>query len=213
MNTNTLFTMDRTIVASNTVNDGLIEKTNQLRTESQARCTNPSTIVNQIIKEHFASDALATQAKLYYMPKRLLRRIVNQLTEQELSELARDTAMKDVLDITLMLRSRSTIVSILNIAKTWLKVSRLPHRCEITGSSCKIIIEHDMGFKYSYLIKEISRYILEVAFKANGSFDITDEATFLTLFTNSDSSFATVHKIRQLIELGTECTYKMLTRL
>jgi hypothetical protein len=119
----------------------------------------PDSIVNQIIKEHFPSNALATQAKLYYLPKHLLRSIVNQLTEQELCELARDTAKKDVLDISLILGGQLTIASILNVAKTWLKISQLPNRWELTGSSCKIIIEHDLGFKYSYLIKEISIYI------------------------------------------------------
>jgi hypothetical protein len=38
------------------------------------------------------------------------------------------------------------------------------HRIEVTDDgNYKIIIEHDMGNKYSYLIKEISRYLLGVA--------------------------------------------------
>jgi hypothetical protein len=38
-----------------------------------------------------------------------------------------------------------------------------------------------MGFKYSYLLKEISRYIFEVAFETNSIFDIYDSTFLLTL--------------------------------
>ena len=43
----------------------------------------------------------------------------------------------------------------------------MSHRIEVTGNIYKIIIEYDMGRKYSYLIKEISRYLLEKAFEKN----------------------------------------------
>ena len=49
----------------------------------------------------------------------------------------------------------------------------MPYRYEIEGDCRKIIIEHDMGLKYSNLIKEISRYLFEVAFDAKSSCDVT----------------------------------------
>ena len=57
----------------------------------------------------------------------------------------------------------------------------MPYRYEINGNGCKIIIEHDMGYKYSYLIKEISRYILEVAFLTPTSCKITDNTVVIEL--------------------------------
>jgi hypothetical protein len=36
-----------------------------------------------------------------------------------------------------------------------------------------------MGRKYSYLIKEISRYLLEVAFETKSSYEITDNAVII----------------------------------
>ena len=46
----------------------------------------------------------------------------------------------------------------------------------------KIIIEHDMGQKYSYLIKEISRYLLEVALQTKSSCDVTDNAVIIKIW-------------------------------
>jgi hypothetical protein len=76
-------------------------------------------------------------------------------------------------DISLFLRGGFNIASISEIAETWLRMAQMSHRIEVDGDSYKIIIEHDMGQKYSYLIKEISRYLLEVAFEAKSSCDVT----------------------------------------
>jgi hypothetical protein len=36
-----------------------------------------------------------------------------------------------------------------------------------------------MGIKYSYLIREISKYLLEVAFEAKSSCDVTENAVII----------------------------------
>jgi hypothetical protein len=55
----------------------------------------------------------------------------------------------------------------------------MPHRFEVDEDLYKIIIEHDMRPKYSYLIKEISRYLLEVALQTKSSCDVTDNAVVI----------------------------------
>jgi hypothetical protein len=55
----------------------------------------------------------------------------------------------------------------------------MSHRIEVTGDIYKIISKHDMGRKYSYLIKEISRYLLEVAFEKKSSCDVTEDAVII----------------------------------
>lgn len=124
---------------------------------------------------------MAAHAKLYYLPKSFLIRIIDQLQEDQLRELARDTAKNDLVDISLFLRGGFTIASLSNITETWLRISKMPYRYEINGNKCKIIIEHDMGLKYSYLIKEISRCILEVAFETQTSCNITDNTVVIEL--------------------------------
>jgi hypothetical protein len=57
----------------------------------------------------------------------------------------------------------------------------MPYRCETSGDSSKIIIQHEMGIKYSYLIKEICRYLLEVAFEAKASYNMTDDSLIMEI--------------------------------
>jgi hypothetical protein len=125
--------------------------------------------------EHLGFHSLASQAKLYYLPKSFLMRLVNGFSESELNEIARETAKNDLVDISLFLKGGFSIASLADITEAWLKVSKMPYRYESSGNSCKVIIQHEMGQKYSYLIREICRYLLEVAFEAKASFEITDD--------------------------------------
>lgn len=135
------------------------EKLERLRKVADDRNISPNTLVNQILKAYLDWHCLAPRAKLYYLPKSFLVRLLNELTNDELSELARDVAKSDLVDISLFLRGGFTIASMSEIAETWLRVAQMPHRIEVTEGIYKIIIDHDMGHKYSYLVKEISRYL------------------------------------------------------
>jgi hypothetical protein len=55
------------------------------------------------------------------------------------------------------------------------------NRIEVTGELYKIIIDHDMGQKYSYLIKEIARYLLDVAFETKSSCDVTENTVIIKI--------------------------------
>ena len=159
-----------------------IQNLAELHKESEAKQVTFNTLVNQIIKEHLEWHTLASQAKLYYMPKSFLMRIIEQLAEEELDELARDTAKNDIVDVSLFLRGSFTLASLSNITETWLRISRIPHRFETHEDHDRIIIEHDMGIKYSYLIRQIARYVLEVALEAKMSCDVTDNTVVLKLY-------------------------------
>jgi hypothetical protein len=124
---------------------------------------------------------MASKAKLYYIPKSFLIRLINKYTEDELCELARQTAKDDLVDISLFLRGGFSIASLADITETWLRISRMPYRYETDGNDSKIIIQHDMGLKYSHLVREICKYLLEVAFEAKASYDITDDTLVIKI--------------------------------
>jgi hypothetical protein len=155
------------------------EKLEQLRKGADARDISPNTLFNQILKAHLDWHSMAARAKLYYLPKSFLIRLLNNLTNDELNELAHDVAKNDLVDICLFLRGGFNIASISAIAKTWLRIAQMSHRIEVDGDTYKIIIEHDMGQKYSYLIKEISRLLLEIAFEKKSSCEVTENAVII----------------------------------
>jgi hypothetical protein len=158
-----------------------IDRLARLRKLSESRDISSNVFFNQIIKAHLDWHSSAADAKLYYLPKAFLIRLLNELDEEELNKIARDTAKNDLVDISLFLKGGFSITSISEIAETWLRIAQMPYRLEINENSCRIVIEHDMGLKYSYLIREISTYLLEVAFESNSSCNITENAVIINL--------------------------------
>jgi hypothetical protein len=157
------------------------EKIDQLQRVSKDKSISSNTLLNQIIKEYLDLHSMAAHAKLYYLPKSFLIRLINELTEEELNEIAYETAKNDLVDISLFLRGEFTLASLSNITESWLRIAHMPYRYAIDGDSSKIIIEHDMGLKYSYLIKEISRYLLDVAFETKSSYEFTENAVIIKI--------------------------------
>jgi hypothetical protein len=88
------------------------EKLEQLRKAADARNISTNTLFNQILKAHLDWHSMAADAKLYYLPKSFLIRLLNKLTDDELSELARDTAKNELVDVCLFLRGGFNIASI-----------------------------------------------------------------------------------------------------
>jgi hypothetical protein len=127
----------------------------QLCKEAETRQISVNTFVNQIINEHLDWHLYAAQAKLYYVPRPFISRVLEKFTEQQLTDLAETSAKKDFVDIGLLLRGEFTISSFLNILENWSRISDIPYRTEENDTTRKIIIEHNMGSKYSYLFKEI----------------------------------------------------------
>jgi hypothetical protein len=152
----------------------------QLCKEAETRQISVNTLVNQIINEHLDWHLYAAQAKLYYVPKPFITRILDGFSQEQLSNLAEASAKKDFVDIGLLLRGEFTISSFLSILENWSRISDIPYRAEESEDMQKIIIEHNMGSKYSYLFKEIYRHLLENAFETKTQFDTTDNTIVLT---------------------------------
>ncbi|HKI09989.1 MAG TPA: hypothetical protein VKA09_16480, partial [Nitrososphaeraceae archaeon] len=90
------------------------------------------------------------------------------------SEVAVTMAKTDFVDVGLLLKGEFTISSFVNIVENWCRMSAFPYRHEVNEDVHNFIIQHDMGKKYSFLIKELYRYIVEETFERKIDFIITD---------------------------------------
>ncbi|HZA70788.1 MAG TPA: hypothetical protein VE548_13920 [Nitrososphaeraceae archaeon] len=62
-----------------------------------------NTPINQIVKAYINWHRMAVHAKLYYLPKSFLTKLVNELTEGELNDLTPKIAKNDLVDISFFL--------------------------------------------------------------------------------------------------------------
>jgi hypothetical protein len=147
---------------------------NQLREESNKKQVSLNTLVNQILKDHVNWYTYAAQAGMFFVPRSTFSRLVDDLTEEQLSKHAADIAKKEFVDIGLLLRGEFTLPSFLNILENWSRMSSIPYKHEIKNDIHNFTIQHDMGRNFSFLIKELYRCILEEMFERKSDFTITD---------------------------------------
>jgi hypothetical protein len=114
-----------------------------LSTEVETRPLNLNTQVNQLIK-HEDSHSAAIRGQTCYVPKQLITRIFDHLTEEELSNIAQSTA-KDLLEINLLLFDDSSILHFLDTTENWLNANQSVHTHKQVDDVYRIFIEHDMG--------------------------------------------------------------------
>jgi hypothetical protein len=138
-----------------------VEDAVRLFNESKKNNVALNTKIKQVIKDHLDWHANAADAKMIYMPKPWISKIVNQLTEQQISAIARDVS-KEFKDICLMLRGEFTMQSFLDVIITWLRVNGTPSRQIQKPNDFRLLVKHDMGYNYSLLVKEIFRCIVDI---------------------------------------------------
>jgi hypothetical protein len=159
---------------------------NQLREESKQKQISLNTLVNQILKAHLDWHRYAAQAGLFPLPRSTVSRILDKFTEEELSELAVTIAQKDIADFGLLLRGEFTLSSFLNILENWSLVSSSTYKHEVNDDVHNFIIHHNMGRKYSFLIKEFYRYMMEEMLKTKSDFTITDNTVVFRFSSSSE---------------------------
>jgi hypothetical protein len=145
----------------------------ELREESTEKQVSLNTLVNQILKNHLDWHRYAGQARLYPFPRSAMSRIIDKLTQEEISEVAVAVAKKDFVDLALLLRGEVTLSSFLDILEVWYRVSASPFKHEVNGCVHNVIIEHGMGKNYSFFLKELYRNVLDML-ETKSEFIITD---------------------------------------
>lgn len=167
------------------------DKIDQLQRESESKHISINTKINQIVRDHLDWHSRISSARMSFVPKSLITQTISQLTEQQLSRSAQHM-VNDLRDMSILLRGEFKISSFLDTLRIWLKIERTPNRFEQDDGqgNFKIVIRHDMGYKYSYLLKEMFRYIMEEKF--HRPFDCT--LTETTILIKSERFIEIVHQ-------------------
>jgi hypothetical protein len=145
----------------------------QLQQESDTKQVSLNTRINQIIKNHLDWHKDASDAQMYYLPRPLIAKVFTQLSKEQLLAMT-ESLVSYFHDTCLLLRGEFNFSSFLDVLKIWLRVTRTPNRFEDDEYEYKIIIKHDLGYKYSYLMKEAYRYIIQGRFKKSFHCTLTE---------------------------------------
>ena len=149
------------------------ENIDKLQYEAAFKDVSFNTKINQIIKNHLDWYSNAPLTRMSYIPKSIIAKAIDQLTEQQLSEFAQST-VNDLQEMSLLLRGEFSFSSFLDIVNTWLRITQTPSRFDETGHEYRIVIRHDTGYKYSFLLKEVFRLVMKERFHKSFHHNMTE---------------------------------------
>ena len=160
---------------------------NELRQESEKKQVSLNTLTNQIFTDHVVWHTYAKQTGFFYVSKPLMSRLVNELTEEQLSSIMEGIVKHNLKDIALLIRDEFTASSFLDITEDWVRISGFSYKREIIedGVTNRFIIQHDLGKNYGFLLKAIYRFALEDFFHKQTKFEMTDNTLVFTVEINS----------------------------
>ena len=156
---------------------------NELRREADKKQVSLNTLTNQIFTDYIAWHTYAKQTGLFYVPKPLISRTANELTEEQLSSIAKEAVKDKLKDLTLLIRDEFTASSFLDMTEDWVRISDFSYKREIIeeGRINRFIIQHDLGKNYGFLLKEMYRFALENLLHKKTEFEMTDNTLIVTV--------------------------------
>ena len=131
-----------------------------LREEAVAKEISLNTLVSQIIREHLHYGVNAPKAGLVPISKNALTMLLEDLTDEEISRIAKASA-KNVSDIIILLRSEFTIEAALDVLESWLKATGFHYKHTAHSGRILFVIQHDMGRKWSIYLSEYMKHVME----------------------------------------------------
>lgn len=140
----------------------------QLDEESRMKGVTVNTLVNQILKSHMEYHTFSSKAGMISMPKALMVRIMDRLTEQEVKELSCYIAQNDLQDTILLMFGEYNASSIIGFIEAWAKIGGFAVRHHVKGiesgiTKHSLVLQHDMGERWSLFFAELFKSALITA--------------------------------------------------
>jgi hypothetical protein len=130
------------------------ERIEHLRKEARSRKVSLNVLANHIIDAYFDFTLPARNVGFISLPKKTVRQIVNELSDDAVIRLGKGTTRSDMVDLVYMMKGKFTLQAFLNTFLAWARDSNFPYRDDFVDGTRTITIHHDMGKKWSLLLKE-----------------------------------------------------------
>ena len=153
----------------------------QLRLEAEHKQISLNALLNQIARSHIDWHANAARAGFVPVRKKLIRRLFDSLTEEQVGTIA-SSLSQDLSDGNLMIMVRErTQKSILEFMERWLRVSGISYQRDSNGNYVTYIIQHEMGKKWSYYLARLFEETASAFMTVKPDIKATEEALYVKL--------------------------------
>ena len=137
----------------------------ELRKDAELEKINLNAFVTRIFSNHVQWERYERKMGLLPMTKPFLKEVINQLTNDQIINLAQKIEKENFKNILIFMNESHNLDDFVEILRTWLTVSWMQHNIVLRNGSYHFNIQHDLGYKWSLyvqtLVSELSNDILQ----------------------------------------------------
>lgn len=148
----------------------------QLRKEAEQKRVSLNTLASQIFQSYVEYHMYASRAGMVSFPKSLLVRIMNRLSKQEVDSLSEQIAKNEFKDMTRLMKNEYSVAAFLDMFESWLRASGFAYRREIVDNVQTVIIQHEMGKRWSEYFEKLIEHVFEDLNETKPEFEISDNS-------------------------------------
>ncbi|MGB8084770.1 MAG: hypothetical protein WCF07_00595 [Nitrososphaeraceae archaeon] len=151
----------------------------ELRKDAELEKINLNAFVTRIFTNHVQWERYERKMGLLPMTKPFLKEVINQLTNDQIMNLAQKIEKENFKNILIFMNESHDVDDFVEILRTWLTVSWMQHNIVLRNGTYHFNIQHDLGYKWSLyvqtLVSELSTDILQ----RRAEIKITDNVIYI----------------------------------
>lgn len=151
----------------------------ELRQEAEHKLKSINTLVNQIVKLYITWHKPAKQAGFGYFDKALVSDMINLLSDEQILKMAEQYCNHRLKDIAFMLISENTFSSFIDGVISRLEASGFNYKYSVNEDYITLVIQFDMGRKWSLFFKTYMQKVLEYYKITDGQCEMTDNTVVI----------------------------------
>jgi hypothetical protein len=140
------------------VNSDLLDK---LRLEADDRRLSTNSLAIQIFSDYVGWHSGAQKAGFIAIASKLVSKLLEKSDDEEIAAMARSFAKNESKDVMLVLRNEYSMEAMLDVVETWARICGYSYRLLPKDGKDIYVIQHNMGKKWSLMIKELIRQTYE----------------------------------------------------
>src|SRR6266516_7080539 len=127
----------------------------ELRKEAELERVSLNAFVSKIFINHVQWERYERKVGLLPMTKPFLREVINQLTNEQITNLAQKIEKEYFKNILTIMKQRHNTRDFVDVLRTLLTVSWMQHNIVVRNQSYFFNIQHDLGIKWSLYVKTL----------------------------------------------------------
>ena len=153
----------------------------KLKKEAEENDLSLNQLVNRLIGNHVNFRSVAKPAGFMPMPKPVLIRMMEKVSEDEARKIGREHAEKDSESILSVLRNDYNVDYFLETIGYWVKDSGFSLRHDVENDIHKYVIQHDIGKNWSWYMLEFITRVIEKTTERKVEAKITDKTVSFSI--------------------------------